>query len=446
MSRLRDLIPEVNDAAAPLQITGSVVAVRGPLVIARMPSARIGDLCLIAITRNRMIPLQVVSFSDDLVNLSPFDSLQGLAPGAPVYTTLRGLTISVPVNPTGLVLDALGKPLAEGPRSSTAEGTPLSPALELNLHAPAPQALSRRLIDSQLLTGVRLIDLCTPIGYGQRLGLVAPAGVGKSTLLGMIARGASAEVNVIALIGERGREVSEFLHEVLGEEGRRKSIVVVSTSDESAARRWAAALTATAIAEHLRDQGKRVLLLVDSLTRAARAIRDMTLAAGEIPVRQGYTPSVYAELPRLLERSGNNHRGSITAIYTLLSAGEGEPDALAEEVKSILDGHLVLNPALIHQGLRPAIDPLASLSRLGSKLVSEEHQTIMAKVLQIVARVRRDRDLVLLGGQADPNLAACLELEPIIIALLSQPVHCRDDDSASILRELSELVKRLPAH
>jgi FliI/YscN family ATPase len=287
---------------------------------------------------------------------------------------------------------------------------------------------------------VRAIDTFCPIGYGQRLGIFAGAGVGKSTLLGMIARHADVDVCVIALVGERGREVQEFIHECLGEEGLARSVVVVATSDESPLRRLIAPQTATSIAEYYRAQGLRVLLLVDSLTRTARAIREVELAAGEPPVRQGYTSGVYTELPRLLERAGNDDSGSITALYTVLTTGEQDSDPLADEIKSILDGHLVLSQQVQLEGIRPAIDVLRSVSRLREKLQSEEVRVCMENLLTVLGRLRRDRDIVLLGGSPDPALRTALRIEPELKRFLSQRPkdHTTSKELHLMLEELSK--------
>jgi type III secretion protein N (ATPase) len=276
---------------------------------------------------------------------------------------------------------------------------------------------------------------------GQRIGLFAPAGVGKSTLLGLLARNAAVDRVVIALVGERGREVQEFLEESLGPEGRARSVVVVSTSDESSLRRFAAAQTATAIAESYRAAGKRVLLLVDSLTRASRALREIGLAAGELPVRQGYTPSVFTELPRLLERPGLTKSGSITALYTVLTASEQESDPLAEEIKSILDGHLILSEQVAQSGVRPALDIVRSISRLSNQIWESsergaEQRRAVERCVQIVAQVRRERDLLLLGGTPDRALQAAITADAAIRALLNQrkeSAPCSASDLESLI-------------
>ncbi|MCL4150428.1 UNVERIFIED_CONTAM: hypothetical protein GTU68_014928, partial [Idotea baltica] len=267
-----------------------------------------------------------------------------------------------------------------------------------SIYNSPPNPLSREKIEKIMHTGISAIDLFCPIGFGQRLGLFASAGVGKSTLLGMIARNSTADINVVALVGERGREVNEFINENLGSSGMQNTIVVFATSDEPALTRQIAAYTATTIAEYFRDKGKKVLLLVDSLTRTARAIREVSLANGELPVRQGYPASVFSELPLLLERTGTNNKGSITAIYTILKNAENESDPLAEEITSILDGHITLSKDLANQGIRPAIDITNSLSRLESQLLNNEKIKNINAIRIIIAKLERDKELLIFGG------------------------------------------------
>lgn len=309
--------------------------------------------------------------------------------------------------------------------------------------APPPHPLARTPISAPLITGIRSLDSCCTIGAGQRVGLFAGAGTGKSTLLGMIARNTDAEVIVVALVGERGREVREFISDSLGNKGLRRSVVVVSTSDDTPIRRAAAPLTATAIAEYFRDQGKNVLLLVDSITRTARALREIGLAAGELPVRQGYTPSVFSELPRLLERGGTNEKGSITAIYTVLTAAENDIDPIAEEIKSILDGHIVLSSQVAREGIRPSIDLLNSVSRLYTKLNSDVTLKANGKLIQALSRLRRDRDISLLGGTPDPELKSIIEAEGSIRSFLNQGTHEVNNYEESLGR-LIKLSEALP--
>ena len=399
--------------------SGHVVATRGPLLLARIPGVRLGEICRVKGKEDRSIAAQAVAFSEDLVSLAPFDFADGIGPGAEVQSS--GSPVQIEVHPamTGLVLDALGNPLNSEQRGLR----PDRPGQIISVINSSPAPLTRRPIRAALASGIKSIDGLCSIGQGQRLGLFAAAGVGKSTLLGMLARNTAAEVNVIALVGERGREVRDFIEEVLGAEGLAKSVIVAATSDECPIRRYLAPFTATAIAEYFRDQGKEVLLLIDSITRTARAMRDVGLAAGELPVRHGYPPSVYTELPRLLERAGNNETGSITAIYTVLTSGEGESDPLAEEVKSIMDGHLVLDSQMALRGVWPAIDPLQSISRLMPRFHGASYLEDAQTIRSILARLKRDRDILLFGGEANKELRAALEIEFELLSFLSQKQH-----------------------
>jgi len=447
-------LPEALAPSGTARIRGTVVSIEGPIVSARLPLAGLGDLCSITLRTGKALEAVVAGFSGDLARLAPFEAADGITPGSPVESCGARPMVALPRMPLGGVYDVFGKPLStasdqELPLSSSSaslERVPLNrlPLYRLPLYRAPPPPLTRRPIQDRFETGIRVIDgLCT-LGIGQRIGLFAGPGVGKSTLLGSIARNANCDVVVAALVGERGREVGEFLRDALGVEGLRKSIVVVATSDESAIRRSLAAHSATTIAEHYRAQGKNVLLLVDSLTRVARAIREVTLAAGEVPVRQGYTPSVYAELPRLLERSGNDAKGSITAIYTVLTNGENETDALADEAKSLLDGHLELDAKIGERGIRPAIDPLRSISRLMPRVRSAEELGAAEQIRKALSRLRKDKDMLLFGATPDPELKRLLELEPRLLSFLNQGPreHVRDEATTRILYELSEALRR----
>lgn len=414
---------------------GKVVSLRGPLIVARLPHVAIGDVCYVSRRTRPELLAQAVSFDEDLCYLAPFDELEGVSPHAEVRGASRLPSILVGPHLIGKVIDPLGQPFhGDDFELSTREAT------RMPLHSAAPNPLLRKPIKDILQSGVRSLDLFATLGYGQRMGLFSGPGVGKSTLLGMIARNSEVDLSVIALVGERGREVNEFLQESLGVGGLQRSIVVVSTSDESPLRRVMAAQSATAIAEYFRSQGKRVLLLVDSLTRVARAIRDVSLAAGELPLRQGFTPSVYAQLPRLLERAGTSDRGSITGIYTILTQNDEANDALGEEVKSILDGHIVLNSDLASEGVRPAIDIVASISRLHEQLNSESTKSICKTILRLAHRLQRDKDIVLMGGQPDKELQIALKLEPSLRELLTQSPQqaVKFEDSLRMAKILAE--------
>lgn len=394
-----------------LKICGRLVAVRSGTLVAELPHAALGDLCQVEKRGGLLLDAQVVGFRETEVLLAPFGDLQGLHPGCSICNTGIGAQINISEALLGQIVDCLARPL----NSTSIIGPNMAP-----LQAAAPNPLSRKKVDEQLVTGIRSIDGLLPIGYGQRIGLFAPPGAGKSTLLGIIAKQSAADICVVALVGERGREVTEFVNEALGLEGLKKSVVVVATSDEPAIRRSLAALTATAIAEYFRAQGKRVLLLVDSLTRMARAIREVSLAAGEMPVRQGYTASVYAELPKLLERAGNDQDGSITAIYTVLTNAEESIDPLAEEARSLLDGHITLSTILAERGHFPAIDVSTSISRLSAKLHQPKTLLHAASVKSAISRLKRDKELVILGGRPDSELAQALKLETQLNRFLQQ--------------------------
>lgn len=400
---------------------GKIVRASRTTAYARLPHASLGDICTIA--GDGATRAQIVAFNGDTVALAPFDHLHGIRVGAPVENLGTALSLNEQALAPGTILDAFGEPL--DPNLSRRYGD--RGGRRLNLFAPPPPALTRAPIHEILETGIRPIDALTPIGYGQRLGIFAPPGVGKSTLLGILAARAAVDITVVGLIGERGREVNEFIDDCLGEAGRQRTILVVSTGDETALRRATAPLTATRIAEYHRASGKRVLLLIDSLTRFARALRDLGFAAGEPPLAQGLTPSLYAELPRLLERAGTDRTGSITALYTVLSAEPVEGDVLAEEVKSLLDGHLVLSSPMRKLGYTPAIDPSRSVSRLASRLLSAAERDDAETLVTAIHRLVHDRDVVTFGGTPDPLLARALQYEEEIRSFMR---HHRGSPSA----------------
>lgn len=432
MSLLTGLADQVRRIPR-LRSFGQVVAVRGAVVLAAVPHAAVGDLCLIRRRDGGTIRSQVVSFNGDQVCLAPFEEMIGISPGAAVICMGAQLAVEIGNHLIGQVVDCFAEPLVVG------AGVKFCQGVRVPVQQPPPGPMNRPIIHQLLETGVAAIDSLCSLGYGQRVGLFAGAGVGKSTLLGMISRQAEVDIAVIALIGERGREVREFLDESLGAAGMSKAVAVVATSDEAPIRRALAVETATAIAEHFRGQGKRVLLLVDSLTRAARALREVGLAAGELPIRQGYTASVYMRLPKIVERAGVTTEGSITGVYTILTNGESEIDPLGEEVKSLLDGHIVLDGKLAERGVRPAIDLTQSVSRLMGRLRSERSLSNAQVVREILSRLKRDRDLLLFGGTPDAPLKAALEAEASLVAALTQrPTERRRLEDVE--RCLSEIV------
>jgi type III secretion protein N (ATPase) len=356
-----------------------------------------------------------VGFRGHEAVLMPLGELAGIGPDAIVTTTGKPLNVGVSPALLGRVLDGLGRP-ADG-------GGPIAGAEPWPVDRPAPDPLRRARVTRPLPLGVRAIDALLTVGEGQRLGLFAGSGVGKSTLLGQIARQTEADVNVIALVGERGREVGEFLDASLGPAGRARSVVVCATSDAPSLVRLRSAFVATAIAEWFRARGQRVLFMLDSLTRVARAQREVGLAAGEPPARQGYPPSVFAMLPRLLERTGTDDRGSITALYTVLVAGGDMDEPIADEVRGILDGHVVLSRELASRGHWPAVDVLPSLSRLMTAVAGAPERAAAARVREWLAAYERHRDLIVLGAYergSDPATDAALARLPALEAFLRQ--------------------------
>jgi ATP synthase in type III secretion protein N len=358
---------------------GKVFEVVGTLIRASGMDAKMGELCELQDARGRTLQrAEVVGFGRHGAILSPFGAMTGISDATRVMGTGKPLSVKVGPHLLGRVISGLGDPIdGKGPLIAESERP---------VFANPPDPMSRAMIEHPLPTGVKIIDGLMTLGEGQRIGIFAPAGVGKSTLMGMLARGAQCDVSVIALIGERGREVREFIEFILGEEGMARSVVVCATSDRSSIERAKAAYVATAVAEYFRDQGQRVLLMMDSLTRFARAMREIGLAAGEPPARRGFPPSVFAELPRLLERTGMGERGSITALYTVLAEDESGGDPIAEEVRGILDGHMILSRRIAAKNQYPAIDVLASLSRVMTQVVPPEHTAAAGALRNLMAK------------------------------------------------------------
>lgn len=371
------------------RVDGRVTQVVGLIVESNGPNARIGDLCYLEPEEGGSIAAEIVGFRGDRTLLMPLGELAGVRAGCRVRGTGRCLQVSVGPELLGKTLDGLGQPI-DGSTLRTQDRYPV-------LNAP-PNALERQMIDEAFGTGVRSIDGLLTMGKGQRVGIFAGSGVGKSTLLGMIARSGKADVNVIALVGERGREVREFIEHDLGPEGLARSIVICATSDQPALVRIKAALTATAIAEYFRDQGLDVMLMMDSVTRFCMAQREVGLAVGEPPSTKGYTPSVFAMLPRLMERAGQGKTGSITAIYTVLVDGDDTNEPIADAARSILDGHFVLSRKLVSRGHYPPIDTLASLSRVMPMVVPKEHKRLADQVRELIAAYLDVEDLVNIGA------------------------------------------------
>jgi len=371
-------------------IHGRITEIVGMLIKAIVPQVKVGEVCII---KREGPPLlaEVVGFTREEVLLSPLGEMKGIGPSSEVIPTRMPLHIKVGPQMLGRVLNALGEPLdvdTKGPLHLT-ESCPI-------IRDP-PDPLRRKRIDAPISVGVRCLDAILTTGLGQRVGIFAAAGGGKSTLLGMIARNAVADVNVIALIGERGRELRDFIEKDLGPEGLKRSVLVVSTSDQASQLRLNAAYVGTAIAEYFRDQGKSVILMMDSVTRFARALREVGLAAGEPPARAGYTPSVFSTLPKLLERTGRSDKGSITAFYTILVAGDDMNEPVADEVRSILDGHIILSADLARQYHYPAVDVLSSASRVMPSIVSKEHLQLVGKLKEVLANYKKNELLIKIG-------------------------------------------------
>ena len=397
------------------EIVGLVVESIGPAEVA------LGELCLLGDPRGEHTAAEVVGFRGKRVLLMPLSEIEGIRPGTGVFPTRTSLRVPVGDALQGRILDAIGRPMDD-------EGT--IHALEHRaVHGPAPDPMQRRRVLSAIGSGVRAVDGLVTIGKGQRMGIFSGSGVGKSTLLGMIARHSEADVNVIALVGERGKEVLDFIDDSLGDQGRRRSVVIVATSEQPALIRLKAAFTATTIAEYFRDQGKDVMLMMDSVTRVAMAQREIGLAAGEPPTTKGYTPSVFAMLPRLLERAGNTSKGSITGLYTVLVEGDEMDDPIADSTRAILDGHLVLSRRLASRGHYPPVDVMESISRSMKDVVSDAHWERTMEIKSMLSAYSEAEDLVNIGAYArgsNPRIDRALEFIGPIEEFLRQ----RSDDSA----------------
>ena len=420
------------DEVTPIEVRGRVVEVTGLVIKARVPGVRMGELCYIETPlRDQPVRAEVVGFKNDLVYLMALGELTGLGPDSEVRPTGNVMTVRVGPSLLGRVLNGLGEPIdGKGPID-------VANTVEYPIYAPPPDPMKRKRVLNAFPVGVRVIDSLLTIGEGQRMGVFAAAGGGKSTLLGMLARNTVADVNVIALIGERGREVMDFIEESLGEEGMARSVTVVATSDQPSLVRLKSAYVATAAAEYFRDQGKKVILMMDSVTRFARSQREVGLAIGEPPARAGFPPSVFATLPKLLERAGNSQKGSITAFYTVLVEGDDMTEPVADEVRSILDGHLILSRDLAARGHFPAIDVLRSASRVMTAVASQDHLKAAQKTRELIANYEKNRDLVLLGAYkrgADARVDEAIDRIRDVEAFLKQDTSEKDDFHETIER------------
>jgi ATP synthase in type III secretion protein N len=417
VSRLRQSLRIIDTRP----LVGRVTRVTGTLVHAIVPDVRLGEICLLRDpSGGQILEAEVVGLDGPVAILTPLGEVEGLSTRTEVVSTGHSLQIPVGSALLGRVVDSLGRPL---------DGNPLAPLPGVRLspvHASSPSALSRGVVDRPINLGIRAIDGLLTCGEGQRFGIYGEPGTGKSSLVAQIVKNADVDVTVIALIGERGREVREFIERHLTTETRARSVIVVATSDRSAIERVKAAHTATTIAEHFRDAGGRVLLVQDSVTRFARALREIGLAAGEPPTRRGFPPSVFAALPALLERSGQGALGSITAFYTILIEGDGTADPIAEETRSILDGHIVLSTKLAQAGQHPAIDVTASLSRVMDHIVTADHRAAASRIRELLARYAEVEFLLQVGEYkpgADPTADEAIGKREAIKAFLAQPTN-----------------------
>jgi ATP synthase in type III secretion protein N len=414
LKRYADLLK----TAQTVRVRGRVTELTGLVIKANVPNVRMGEVCLIRRGRDE-VRAEVVGFQGDQVMLMPLGELSGIGPDSEVIPTGRPLTVSVGRGLLGRVLSGLGEPIDGRP-------LPTEGMIDWAVDRDCPDPFKRMRITRPLPLGVRCIDGLLTVGEGQRIGLFAGSGVGKSTLMGQIARNTAAELSVIALVGERGREVLEFIEDALGEEGMKRSVVICATSDQPSLVRLRAGYVATAIAEYFRESGGNVLFMLDTVTRLARAQREIGLAIGEPPARQGYPPSVFSMLPRMLERTGNSDKGRCTAIYTCLVAGGDMEEPIADEVRGILDGHFILNRALGERNQWPAMDVLASLSRVMSQIASKEHKKAGGKLRETLSTYEKQRDLILLGAYqygTDPRTDYAIDKYETIINFLKQDTH-----------------------
>ena len=397
---------------------GKVVNVVGLTIESAGPDVKLGDICSILpkVDHPVPIPAEVVGFRDGRVLLMPYDVVDGIGAGSIVENQGHPLRVEVSEKLLGKTLNGLGIPVDQ-----TEIDGQMYP-----VEAAPPDPMSREIIDEVLPLGVKAVDGLITVGKGQRIGVFAGSGVGKSTLMGMFARNTKADINVIALIGERGREVREFIERDLGEEGMRRSVLVVATSDRPALERNKAANTATAIAEYFRDQGRDVLLMMDSLTRFSMAQREIGLAGGEPPVTRGYPPSVYSEMPKLLERAGRSDKGSITGLYTVLVDGDDFNEPISDTARSILDGHIVLSRKLAHRNHYPAVDVLQSISRCMSQISKKEHKAAAGKLRNVLATYNEAEDLINIGAYksgSNPSIDYAISKIDAVNDFLTQDVE-----------------------
>ncbi len=417
------------------KVRGKVVNVVGLTIESAGPSAKLGDICMIypsaANVGSKPALAEVVGFRNGRNLLMPYENVEGIGPGSSVENTGAPLKVRVDDSLLSHTLDGLGRPNEEMVLSGE----------EYSVEAKPPDPMSRKIISEVLPLGVKAVDGLITVGKGQRIGIFAGSGVGKSTLMGMFARNTKADINVIALIGERGREVREFIERDLGPEGMKRSVVVVATSDKPALERKKAAQTATAIAEYFRDQGKDVLLMMDSMTRFSMAQREIGLASGEPPVSRGYPPSVYSEMPKLLERAGCSNKGSITGLYTVLVDGDDFNEPITDTARSILDGHIMLDRKLAHKNHYPAIDVLQSISRCMSQIATREHKSYAGKLKNVMATYAEAEDLINIGAYkpgSNPDIDYAISRIGAVNEFLMQDVSDKFtfEQTVSMLKEI----------
>ena len=426
-------INEIINNSNTITKIGKIVEIVGLTIVADGPVSSIGDLCHIVLDNDEIILSEVVGFRQDCILLMPLGSTEGLKAGAKVINTQTQMKVKVSEALLGRVLDGLGNPIDNKGEIVADDYYPTN--------AKIINPMDRKPIDEVLSLGLKAIDGLNTIGKGQRVGIFAGSGVGKSTTLAMIAKNTTADINVIALIGERGREVREFIEHTMGIEGMKRSIVVCATSEQPALVKIKASFVACAIAEYFRDKGKDVLFMLDSVTRIALAQREVGLAVGEPPATRGYTPSVFALLPKFLERAGANKYGTITGLYTVLVEGDDMNEPVADAARSILDGHIVLSRALAHKNHYPAIDVLASISRVMNNIVPAEHKAAAGKIRNLLASYRKNEDLINIGAYAkgsDPNVDKAISLIDEINDFLKQGADYKNSYE-NIIQEMIEL-------
>ena len=438
LSKLEDLKARVHnklEGTSLYQFKGTVSKLLGLTVEVKLPGLKIGDLCYIETNTGELKPAEVSAFKGEVAQLLLLLDGNGIGQGSLVTSTGQPITIPVGDFLLGRLIDPMGQPMDGKPMD-------ISGATWRSIEGPPPGPFERPIIQEIFSTGVRAIDSCLTMGCGQRLGLFAGSGVGKSTLLGMIARNSDADVNVVALIGERGREVKEFIEDSLGEEGMRKSVLVCATGDKPPLIRQKCLLAATAVCEYFRDQGKKVFLMTDTVTRCAMAGREVGLSLGEPPTMKGYPPSIFSWLQKVLERAGNSPKGSITALYTVLMEGDDINDPIVDIVRGIVDGHIFLSRKVAESNHYPAIDVLGSISRLMSAIATPEHKEAAAKMRTIMSMYRENKDLIDVGMYqpgTNPKLDTAIQMMPQINAFLQQ----RTSDSVTMENTISTLVNMM---